>query len=210
MKTLVFCTMILLFVIACRKNAVSSANQNGSDTFPDKIGDSWTYLVNDTTYTLQTPLVITQYTMTVSVIDSITLPGGIKAHVWVYNYQNVSDTNFVFHNGDTVFFASNKRYDMEIVRKYVIPIRLNNSWQYSVGSVHNVRVDSQANIVVVSQEYENAFHLYGYPGRPDEIITIDEWYANNVGIVKRYVDASGTLNPNKYLTLWTLVSYHLL
>ena len=210
MKTILSCCVILLFALGCRKNNNNNDNQSSATIFPNKVGDTWTYLVNDTTYDLQNPTpVVAQYNMTVSIIDSVTLTGGVKANVWVYSYPNETDTNYVFQNGDTINFASNKRFYLEIVRMYIIPFRLHNSWEYSVNSIHDVTVDSQANIIVGKNQFGNSFHISGNPGMPDEVIHIDEWLEDNVGIVRRYVDGSGTNNPFKYRTLWSLDSYHL-
>ena len=51
-----------------------------STVFPNVVGDSWTYLVNDTTYTIFNPPIYTysQYMMTVTITDSIILQGGIQ------------------------------------------------------------------------------------------------------------------------------------
>ena len=87
---MLFCCIILMFAFGCRKsnNNNNNGNQNATDIFPNKVGDTWLYLVNDTTVNRSTPHDSTavQYNLTVSVIDSIQLPGGIKANVWVYTY----------------------------------------------------------------------------------------------------------------------------
>lgn len=210
MKSILFCCIILLLVSGCRKSIDNNAgNQNRTDIFPNKVGDTWVYLVNDTSYSFQNPATIVQYNMTVSIIGSVQLSGSITANVWVYNYPGGTDTNYVFQHGDTISFTSNARFYNEMVRQYIIPLRVHNSWQYSWNSIHDIIVDSQANIIVGQQHFENAFRVQGYPGRPDEIITVAEWIGDYVGIVKRYVNASGTTNPYKHLTSWSLVSYHL-
>ena len=56
MKKIFFCCIILLFAFACKKgnnNNNNGVNENATDLFPDKPGDTWLYLVNDTAvYTL--------------------------------------------------------------------------------------------------------------------------------------------------------------
>lgn len=210
MKTILSCCVSLLFALGCRKNSHNNNNQSSASIFPNEVGDNWTYIVNDTSYSDYQPNpIIAQYNMTVSIIDSVTLAGGIKANVWVYSYSGKTDTNYIFLSGDTINFASNKRSYLEIVRRYIIPFRLHNSWKYNMNSNNDITVDSQANIIVGKNQFDNSFHISGHPDMPDEIIYIDEWLKDNVGVVRRYVDFSGTNGLYKYRTLWSLNSYHL-
>jgi hypothetical protein len=196
--------VILLLVVACKKNH----DQPAPEIFPDKVGDNWLYLVNDTFTTYQSPPVITQYNMMVSVIDSILLPGGVRANIWVYNSPAGNDTNYVFKHNDTITFLARREFFDLFPRQYVIPLGVNNSWEYSWASAHNVTIASRSNINVGPYNFENAFHIIGYPGRPDEIITLDEWFEEHVGVVKRYINSFGTTNPLKHRTSWSLISYH--
>jgi len=153
--------------------------------------------------------------MTISIIDSVVLPGAIKANRWVYTYPGGTDTNYVFQHGDTVSFAANSLPSLTIVRQYIIPIILHNSWEYVQGYftnlLHNVTVDSVATIVVGGNHFENAYALRGVPGVPDNFFYIEEWIADHVGIVKRYFNNRGyTIGPNQHKTSWSLVSYLLL
>jgi hypothetical protein len=212
MKNAFFCCFVLLLACGCRKstNNNNQFNQNGTDIFPNKPGDTWVYQVNDTLFNFQNPGTATQYNMTISVIDQVQLPGGINATIWVYNYPGSTDTNYVFQKGDSIFFAAKIVPDINIVRQYIIPLRLHNSWLYSPNSIHAITVDSVSGIIVGQHHFENAFRIYGYPGRHDEMFNIDEWIADNVGIVKRYFNnVHTTINPNEHITTWLLVSYHL-
>ena len=205
MKKLLYCCIIALLALSCRKtNPDTTAT---AAIFPDKVGNSWLYQVNDTAYSFANPAIITQYNMTVTITDSVTLAGGIKANRWVYSLPGGNDTNYVFKKADTISFISNNRFAMELIRQYIAPLQLHQSWMYSFSSVNNVSVAAQATITVGQQQFENAFNIKGFPGRPDEIIGIDEWFEDYVGIVKRYVNTSGSNNPYKYRRLWTLLSY---
>jgi len=213
MKNILFCFIILLITQGCEKNH-NNSNQNGSDVFPNKIGDTWVYLVNDTSYTFSNSATISQYNMTISIIDSVQLPGAIKANRWVYTYPGGTDTNYVYQHGDTISFAANTLSSFYIARQYVIPLRLHNSWQYVenyfLGSLHNVTVDLVSTISVGGNHFENAYALRGIPGVPDNFFYIEEWIADYVGVVKRYFNNRGfTIGPNQHKTSWSLVSYHL-
>jgi hypothetical protein len=210
MKAIFSSSLILLLSMGCRKSNISTGNKYGTDIFPNKIGDTWVYLVNDTTFTFQNATSARQYNMTVSVIDSVQLPGGIKANVWVYNYSGGADTNFVFQHGDTISFAANTMTSINIVKQYIVPLRLHNSWPYSTNSIHDITVDSLSDIIAGQNHFENAYHIQGYPGRPDEMFNIDEWLADHVGVAIRYFNNVHTsTNPYRHITTWTLDSYHL-
>jgi len=213
MRTLLIILSILTVQVGCEKANVADDND---DVFPNKVGDTWTYLVDDTSYLLFGPPTITQYTLTVSVVDTITLPDGVHAKVWAYNSPTGRDTNYVFQRSDTVFFTSKHlSVYMDIIRRYIIPFALNNSWAYSWISPPFapypviVTVVSRSNITVGGNTFENASHIVGRTGKPDDILGLDEWVATNVGIVKRYVENTNTINPYKYRNKWSLVSYHL-
>src|SRR5450432_2712813 len=118
MNKIFFGCIVLLLMIGCNKgnNDNNSSNRNASDIFPDKVGDSWVYLVNDTMVyrTGGQSDSISQYHVNVSVIDTvqlpesidgIQLPGGTTANIWVYTYPDHTDTNYVFQTADTVVFV---------------------------------------------------------------------------------------------------------
>ncbi|MGH2564978.1 MAG: hypothetical protein ACRDE5_10715 [Ginsengibacter sp.] len=192
----------LILALGCTKD---NNNKETADVFPDKPGDMWIYnvvdtLVNGSSYS------VSQYYMNVNITGSVVLPGDITATVWVYNYNNNTDTNYVYQNGDTIKFLDKTK--SSLVRQYIIPIRLNNSWQYVPG-ISDVTIIEQGNIIVNGNSFTNAFHLNGNAGMPDAIFGIDEWIENNVGIVKRYINPFGELIITKHYTSWSLVSYHI-
>jgi hypothetical protein len=214
MKVAISGCIFLLFAFGCRKTDNTPGNQNATEIFPNKVGDTWVYRVNDTTVNRSSPdSPSVQYNLVVSVVDSIQLPGGIKANVWVYTYPGGSDTAYVFQSGDTVHFIGyvdiNLRVGFTYARQYILPLHLQSAWAYTEPSFSNIGVDSQANIVVGQNHFDNAFHIFGYAGMPDAGFTIDEWLENNVGVVKRHFDPSGMLIDPRHVTAWSLISYHL-
>src|ERR1035438_3821261 len=218
------CCFILLFAAGCSKsnnnnNNNNNANENATDIFPNTIGDTWVYLVNDTAVniiTLQSKTV-TPYNMTVSIVDSVRLPASIhdiqlppgkEAHVWVYNYSGVTDTNFVYQTGDTIIFFDVNQTSKSFARQYIIPFQLHNSWPYTVDGLGDVTVDSQVSVTIGQNHFYNTFYIDGSSGMPDEEFRVSEWMDNNVGIVQRYLQTGGT-NVVDHLTKWSLISYHL-
>jgi hypothetical protein len=215
------CWFILLFAAGCSKNNNNNnnANENATDIFPNKIGDTWVYLVNDTAVHINTmqSKTVTQYNMTVSIVDSVLLPASIhdiqlppgeEAHVWVFNYSGVTDTNYVYQTGDTVIFFDVNQTSKAFARQYIIPFRLHNSWLYTVEGLGEVTVDSQVDVTIGQNHFYNTFYIDGSAGMPDEEFNVSEWMANNVGIVQRYVQTGGT-NVVDHFTKWSLISYHL-
>jgi hypothetical protein len=198
-----------LFAWGCKKNHIDST-QNTTAIFPNTVGNSWVYKVNDSAFTTQNFTAASQYNITIAVTGSIQLPGGINANVWVYNYPGFTDTNYVFQKGDTISFAANTLPNINIVRQYIIPLQLHHSWKYTSNSIHQVTVDSQYHIIVGPYNFDNAFHIQGYPGRPDEMFDVEEWLVDNVGVVKRYFNnVHFTNNSYEHIISWSLVSYHI-
>jgi hypothetical protein len=208
MRLICLCSAVLIFT-ACKKNG---DGDNSSSPFPNKIGDSWTYHVQDTTWNNNQPANISNYTMTVSVIGAKILTGGIVANVWVYSRPGQSDTCYVTTMADTIRFVDIHEFGLYVFsRQYIIPIALNNSWAY-LDPYHpnDVRVDSQASILVEQMEFDSAFHISGFSGVPDSWFQIDEWVANNVGTVKRYYNSVGMNTAGYDHTIsWSLMSYNL-
>jgi hypothetical protein len=216
MKNIIFCFFIIVILVGCQKanSSDDTSVQSQPDIFPDKVGDTWTYLVNDTTYTFSSSATISQYNLTISIVDSVLLPGALKANRWVYSYPGGTDTNYVYQHGDTISFAAYTSSSLLIVRQYIIPLRLYSSWQYVesnfTGPLHYVTVDSVSTIFIGGDRFENAYAIHGVPGVPDNFFYVEEWIADHVGVVKRYINNRGyTIGPDQHKTSWSLVNYHL-
>jgi len=205
MKVVSIFSILAFLALGCKKSSTDSTdNSKSSDTFPNKPGDSWIYHVIDTV-TERTGDLITEYDMTVYVTDSIRLPGGVVANIWVYHSPNNSDTNYVYKDVDTVKFLD--RAKASIVRQYVIPLSVHKSWPYIPG-FSGVTIDAQQQIKVGGNTFNDAFHLTGSAGLPDATFEVDEWIVNNIGVVKRYINPNGLI-LSRHPYSWTLVSYHL-
>ena len=220
MHKIAFGCFIVLLTAGCRKTSIgNTANNNATDIFPDKVGDTWQYLVNDTSISVISSQnkTVTHYNLTVSIIDSVYLPASIHgiplpfgkaAKVWVYNYPGFPDTNFVYQSADTVIFFDVNQSSKSFARQYIIPFQLHNAWPYTVAGLGEVTVEGQVNVVVGQNKFDNAFFIDGGAGYPDEEFNVSEWIENNVGIVKRYVQTGGISGVN-HDTKWSLVSYQL-
>ncbi|HMG67252.1 MAG TPA: hypothetical protein VK588_06180 [Chitinophagaceae bacterium] len=210
MKRSITCCVVLLFIFGCKKSNEDTDNNKGQDIFPNKIGDKWVYHVVDTTYKLDNVDNVQEYDMNVSVVDSTVLPGGIKANIWVFESPSGRDTNYVFPTADTINFAVLQGTQVTFIRRYIVPLHLHDSWKYTTSSLNDVVVDSVADIVVNGNRFDNAFRVLGNPGFPDAMFNIEEWLADNVGLVKRYYsNFHMSLIIYQHAITWTLVSYHI-
>jgi hypothetical protein len=212
MKNIFFLWICLFLLQGCKKSNLYT--RSSISNFPVTQNSSWTYVVNDTVFSFQQAGIALQYNMVVTVAGNKQLPGGINAAILVYTYPDypgaIADTNFVFQQADTIFFAANILPVINIVRRYVVPFHLQQSWKYTDNSVHDVIVDSQYTVSAGPYEFNSAFHLQGYPGRPDEIFGLEEWIADGVGVVKRYFNnVQTTNNPYRHITMWSLINYHI-
>lgn len=187
-------------------NKSNPGNSGSQDLFPNKIGDSWHYLVKDTTLQGNLDSGVTQYNVDVFVIDTVKWTNGITAAIWQYKYPGWTDSNFVFQTGDTVRFMD--RTNSYIVRQYIIPFVSGSFWPYVPG-IGNVTVTGQQDITVENNDFANAWQIYGNAGMPDASFTVDQWFKENTGFVRLYLNPSGELLITKHIQDWLLVSYEL-
>ena len=193
---------LLLITAGCNKS--NTGNSVSQHVFPNIPGDSWQYLVKDTTIQGSVDSGSIQYNVDVLIVDTVNWPNGITAAIWQFRYPGWVDTNFVYQTGDTIrFLDRSKTY---IVRQYIIPFTLGSSWPYIPG-ISNVTVVGQNNVVVGNNVFTGAWQIYGSAGMPDAIFTIDEWFEDNIGFVRLYLNPSGELIFTKHIQDWSLVSY---
>lgn len=204
MKTIRIGIVLLFVAWGCNKS--SPGNSGSQDLFPNKIGDSWHYLVKDTTLQGNLDSGVTQYNVDVLVIDTVKWANGITAAIWQYKYPGWTDSNFVFQTGDTIRFMD--RTNSYMVRQYIIPFVSGSSWPYVPG-IGNVTVTGQQDITVGNNDFANAWQIYGNAGMPDASFTIDQWFKENTGFVRLYLNPSGELLITKHIQDWLLVSYEL-
>ncbi len=195
---------LLLLAAGCKKNTNTTAS---GSSFPNDIGDTWHYLVYDTTTVNNAVSDTTAYNVDVTIVADTTLPGGIMATVWQYQYPDYIDTSFVVQKGDTIEFLNN--INLQLKKQYIFPFKVNSSWPYAICDLDKVTVTEKTSIQVLQKTFENAFHLTGNAGCPDAVFSIDEWFADNIGIVKSYYNPIGELILTKHITNWLLMSYSL-
>jgi hypothetical protein len=204
LKTIYLGVAILLLAAGCKKN--NTQNTSPEDVFPNSVGDSWHYLVTDTTIQGNLDSGSTQYTVDVLIVGTVKWNNGITAAIWQYNYPGWTDSNYVFQTGDTFRFMD--RTNTNIVRQYIVPFVTGSSWPYVPG-INNVTVTGQSNVAIGNNIYTNSWQIYGSAGMPDASFTIDQWFKDSVGFVKLYLNPSGELIITKHIQEWSLVNYEL-
>ena len=198
--------VVLLFLaVGCNKS--NTQNTGSRDVFPNTIGDSWHYLVKDTTIQGNLDSGSTQYNVDVLVVDTVKWSNGITATIWQYKYPGWTDSNYVFLIGDTFRFMD--RTNSYIVRQYIMPFETGSSWPYIPG-ISNITVIGQRDIAVGNKVFTSSWYIYGNAGMPDAIFTIDQWFHDNIGFVRLYLNPFGELIITKHIQDWSLVSLSLI
>ena len=197
--------VVLLFLaVGCNKS--NTQNTGSRDVFPNTIGDSWHYLVKDTTIQGNLDSGSTQYNVDVLVVDTVIWSNGITATIWQYKYPGWIDSNYVFITGDTIRFID--RTHSYIVRQYIIPFKTGSSWPYIQG-ISNVTVIGQSDITVGNNTFQSTWQIDGNAGMPDAMFTIDQWFKHNIGFVRLYLNPSGELIITKHIQDWSLLTFEL-
>lgn len=205
MKILFIAFALLLLTSGCHKNSETATVDS---SFPNDIGDTWHYLVYDTTIVNNAATATTQYNVDVTIVSDTILAGRIMAAVWQYQYPDHTDTSLVVQKGDTIKFLNND-INLQLKKQYIFPFKVNSSWPYTLCDLYKVTVIEKTAIQVLQKTFQNSFHLTGNAGCPDAIFSIDEWIADNIGIVKSYYNPFGELLLTKHITNWLLTSYSL-
>ena len=204
LKILYVGAALLLMATGCNKS--NTVNTGSTDVFPNTIGDSWHYLVKDTTIQGNQYGGSTHYNVDVLIVDTIRWPNGIVAAIWQFTYPGSIDSNFVYQTGDTLRFMD--RTNSYIVRQYILPFVTGSSWPYIPG-ISNVTVVGQNDVASGNNVFTSAWEIYGNAGMPDAIFTIDQWFKDNIGFVRLYLNPFGELIFTKHIQDWSLVSYEL-
>jgi hypothetical protein len=204
LKNATTAALLLLLAMSCKKS--NNGNTASPDSFPNTVGDSWRYQVRDTTLSGSGVYANTPYTVDVQIVGTVKWPNGITAMIWQYKGPGWIDSNYVYQTGDTIRFMDIT--NTIIVRQYISPFVTGSSWPFIPG-ISNVTVLGQENITVGNNSFAGAWEIYGNAGMPDASFTIHQWFKNNVGFLRLYLNPSGELILTRHIQDWTLVSYQL-
>jgi hypothetical protein len=201
----IFLILILSVVFICckKKNTQieningSVENINGSEYFPNTVGDYWKYKYVDSLNNNSTSFV------DVNIVGNKLLSNGQNAKVWVFNFTDHVDTNYVYQISDTIRFLN---LYLNIVNTYVIPLSLNNKWENSF-LFDSIQVKEQRIFILNKKNFDNSFLLSERGYSFNYSLTRVEWFCPNIGMLTKtrkeynlgYVDDS----------YWELVEYQL-
>ena len=192
-----------LFLFCQKEKNIMEPSGNFSE-FSLKVGSSWKYAVTDTiihTYTGERE--IEKYTVTVTIVDSLTAPNGGVITVWQYTYPDKKDTLYVTLSGDTLLFYIDKKCQI-LHAGFLLNSHLNDEWffsgrEYKVVEVSDVRVpagvfkDVPKIREIIWQGNALGYNYY--------------FFTPEAGFVKIYYGIFVTLFEINHITNWELV-YH--
>jgi len=200
--------LFLAFLFGCHKEEVS-INTESSEYFPNKVGNQWEYLVTDSTGTAEG---VKKYLLQVNIIGSKKLADGKEAQIWIYNYLNKVDTNFVRIESDTVkvidrlYNNDPKPFDFPKAM-YLIPFAVNKMYKGKLYCVDNYMVTKADTLKINNISYFNSFLInYHYEG-PNMEYNDKIYFKPNIGVIKLDM-VHYDLAPIDHKT-WELKSYTL-
>jgi len=177
-SALVFMTYALLS--SCGKKTTDSVSNDGSefDDFPNNVGCQWIYEVYDN-------LMGVTDTVTVAIIDTITLADIIPAAVWEFTWNGSIDTQYVSVVNDTVSVYPTRDISF-LTAMYIYPLEVGTSWTYRhrLGNATSI-VDGSGAFFVNSVVYRNSFRveteIRGIVF--DDFSTCSVWLASETGMI---------------------------
>lgn len=183
-----------------------------SDSFPNKVGNSWHYLVSDTAISLGVPQTteIIQYNLDVSIKGITHLPTGEEVTIWQYKYPDHTDTSLVYQHEDSLKYMYKAGTNVNMF--YIVPLKTNTEWSLFPGYGCGIfgKVLDTTSLQVNSFHFNEVMPVSIYGNCPDVGFNVLEWYVRGVGLVKRTNNNAGSFIINHHFTGWSLQSYHLL
>ncbi len=175
---LAFMTCSLLS--SCGKKTTDPGSNGGSefDDFPNSVGYQWIYEVHDS-------LMGVTDTVTVAIIDTITLVDIILAAVWVFTWNGSVDTQYVSVVNDTVSVYPTRDTSF-LVAMYIYPVEVGASWTYRhrLGNATSI-VDGSGAFSVDSVVYKNSLRIETEIRGIvfDDFSTCSVWLASGTGMI---------------------------
>ena len=200
MRHIISILILSVFIVCCNKDNNPNQNQtenvNGSEYFPNTVGDYWKYkyvdsLNNSTSY------------VDVNIVGNKNLSNGQTAKIWLFTFSDHVITNYVYQINDTVRFLN---VYSEIINTYVIPLIQNNKWENSF-LFDSIEVTGQQTFILNKKNFDNSFLLNERGYSFNYSLTRVEWFCPNVGMLtKRRKEYNLGWSDDSF---WELVEYKL-
>ena len=191
---LLSCFLLFVALASCHKTNTATLNIG---QFPNKIGDQWVYLVQDS-------LAHVNDTLTVTVLSAGNL-NGVASLLWQYSYSNGTvDTLQAITSNDTINYYTNPPFPT-LSFALLFPIASGSNWKDNSGGSY--AVSSLGNYTYQGQNFTNLL-TEAHTVQSFDYSLIDDIYVQpNVGVAyRRTIEFS--LGPAVY-QVWTLIGYHL-
>ena len=195
----VFFVLILpLLFAACEKSSVTNPpSTTGTSTFPNKVGDKWTYAVYDS-------ISNSFDTLTTEIAGTIVVNNQTLS-IWVMNSNSYKDSLFVSADNESVVFYQDRNATI-IDHKYELPLVVGNYWYNPGQQFDSTTVKDKESVTVPAGSYPEVFKLERKWGSFNVYGNSDTWIDNDIGIVKLYRRIYGYDNIKE---TWQLLSYTL-
>ncbi|MCX6244984.1 MAG: hypothetical protein NTU98_09800 [Bacteroidetes bacterium] len=206
-KTLILLSLLALLANgSCNKdNAEPSSspiiNTPQIDNFPNQVGYKWKYLVLINFDTVPD-------TLKVRIIGTKQLPNGENAKVWLLEYPDGSDTNFVTDINDTIKFyrhpysVPNQNSLFYVFRTILFPLTVGKGWG---GDMDSTSVIAKDTVQTSAGIFTDAINIVTHQWGPNYLYDENNWFVNKIGFVKTHI---GLLDLGLgYSESWDLLSY---
>ena len=178
--------LALLSIINCScKNSPTQAKDSSAIDFPNKVGDTWTYIHFDSLYRkLDTAFV--------TIVGQTTMGSNQAATIWQFKSSEGVDTNYVVVSDNAVYFGGGVSDDTvlyalsAIVYRLIFPLKVGNEW--SGGYFNDTdRVVNISSIAVAAGNFSTAYEVVETWGLGfNQDWSISRWFVPGVGIVRIY------------------------
>ena len=189
-------------MLSCRRENPILPNPPSNDTivaetFPNQIGDRWTYSVFDSIHK-------TNQTVVVKIVGDTIFKNGEKFKIWVYNYPYKTDTGYVNIVGDTV--RLNTKYGI-LNTMYLFPLYKDKSWLSGLGMNLTTKVEKIEIITVPAGIFNNCYDIQTVIASYNYVLIQDNWFEPKVGIIQKHIYENNLGHSRR--EMWKLASYKL-
>jgi len=183
--------LAVIMILASCENSTENKNPKpaGTDVFPNKVGDKWTYAVFDS-------LTNTTDTLNVQIVGTTLSTNNKSLNIWVFNSRTFNDSMFVSVTDSVVYFYEDRNATL-LNQEIEFPLEINKYWVNPHLQFDSTKVTAKESVIVPADTYPDAYRLertwlslnvHGHS------IT---WFVDNIGIVKFYQRIQGFDNINQ-------------
>lgn len=193
----------LLIISSCEEdNPINSQSKYTLDRFPNQVGNIWTYHRYDSLTSLQD-------TVTVEIVDTVTIFDSLFTTIWEFHFSANDSTDSQYVNIKGNYLTYIKIFDDILITDFRIefPIEVNKYWDGGqliedscfVTDLGRVRVHN-------NQIYDNAYHVDRTTWLPNEYGYYQYWFVPDIGIAKQI--RKKLFWAPAFNDVWELISFY--